>query len=281
MPTRHLLAIFALLVACKGEATKADDTPKEIPVSYESAADRLLQMSDSGWVVSRYDDGTTEHLGDSLLFTGIAMGVLDCRRGAVPEAALADMFRRNGYQLWRHPSIPAQWSLDGAIAVYWGASKRMARCPESITLWSDLLQAHRSVVSLPPSFDVLLDQVVSEATGGARPSSSRRGTLGSEVAGWALATVSQKAAAYRVHLGFLTLDVVSAPNGKVAFCEAIKDAKLQLAEQFCGRPGLSEWIQAFRYDQAEYALQRAVWESETVAPGLHTPGLDYLMAISR
>ncbi len=281
MMTSGTLALLALLVACNGAKKTEDDLPKDVPITYESAADRLLAMADSGWVVSRYDGGAMEHVGDSLLFTGLALGVLDCRRGDTAEMALAAMFRQNGGQLWRHPSIPSEWSLDGAIAVYWGASKRMERCPESRVLWSELLQAHRDVVILPPFFNTMLDQVVSQASGGDGPSATRRGQLGAEVAAWALATVSQRQAGYRVHLGYLVLDVVDAPYGKVAFCEAAKDAGMFLVEHFCGRPGLDTWINYFRYDRYEYALQRAAWETETIPQGLHTPGVDYLMAITR
>ncbi len=266
------LAFIACLLAC-GHAEKRDETQPASVSIYDAAADRLVTMLDDGWVVSRHPDGAIADQGDSLLFTGLAMGTLDCARGAVPEAALSTMLRENHGVPYRHPTIKGEYSLDGLLGLWWGIDQRIKRCGAR-DVWASLLTEHKTAVSIEPFFGIVLDQVM-----GGVPSLNDRGRLGAEVTAWAIGTVSARAAAYRLHLGYLTLSIVDAPKGQGTYCEAVKDAKILLIEHFCGRPGLAQWIDGFAYNRYVYAFQRAEWEGPDGRPGLATPAIDLLMAI--
>ncbi len=238
-----------------------------------------MAMLDNGWVVSRFTDGTMRDQGDSLIFTGIAMGALDCARGAVPEAALIKMLDEKHGGVYRHPTIPNEYTLDGLLGLWWGVQERTRRCPESVPTWQAHLKDHERAVKVEPFFSYALETVMARLGLSSNPTPTERGVLGSEVGGWAVTVVEQRAAAYRLHLGFLTLSIVNAPQGKQTYCEAVTDAKIPLIEQFCGRAGLSDWISGFAYNRYVYQFQRGAWESPDGVDGLNTPALDLIMAL--
>lgn len=270
-----LIMAFALLSGCSKVEKPAETVPKDDPEAYAFVAGRALAMADNGWIVSRWDDGSMRDQGDSLLFTGLAMGAMNCADGAVPERALLKMLWDNHGKVFRHPSLPDDYSLDGLLGLWWGAYQRTRKCPESQDAWAEVLPEHATAVAIEPYFDAVLDTVR-----GLEVSETNRGKLGAAVAAWAVATVSQRAAAYRLHLGFLALDVVSAPKGKAAYCGAVKEAHMPLLEDFCGRDGLLQWVDDFQYDRYVYAHQRAVWEPQDGQLGLSTPAIDYLIALT-
>ncbi len=276
---KAVLLALAVAGCAHGKKDPGDKTDAFPATLYEQAADRLTAMLDNGWVVSRLSDGTITDQGDSLLFTGLAMGALDCQRGAVPEAALIKMLGDRHGGVYRHPSIPDDYSLDGLIGLWWGINHRTARCPETKSIWSAVLPAHAQAVDVEPVFRTVRAQVMSNLDIGSAPSVGERGAVGSVISGWALGVVSQGAAAFRLHLGFLSLDVVDAPKGKAAFCDIVPKANIALLEQFCGRPGLLDWAHGFAYNRYVYAFQRGAWESAD-GNGKTTPGLDLLMALA-
>lgn len=275
---KSLLVLLAL-AACGHKEPSKPDAPDGVPhVTYGEASERLLTMLDSGWVVSRNPDGSARDQGDSLLFTGLALGALDCTSGAVPEDALVKMLGERHGGVYRHPTITDDYSLDGLLGLWWGIHRRTTRCPDTRPLWAGLIDEHAHAVTIEPFFRTALEQIAADLGQGAAPSAFERGLLGSEVAGWAASTVGQHAAAYRLHLGFLTLSLVDAPKGKQAYCNEVGAAHIALLEQFCGRPGLAEWTADFAYDRYVYAFQRGVWESPDGA-GKTTPAIDLLMAL--
>lgn len=273
----RFLALLAL-VFCGCSSQKDEPKNPQYPVVESEATQRFLGMLDEGWVVSRWDDGRIEHAGDSLIFTGIGMAALGCADGAPLAAALQKMLQETGGRLYRHPTLKDEWSLDGALGFYYGVQARTARCGEKDT-WGPLLKAHAASQALPPFFDVARQALMSDLGLNDPPSDEARGTLGAELDGWAVAVVSQRAAAYRLHLAWITFELLHRPPKSWAgFCGAVQKAQMPLLEHECGRGTLAAWAEKFEYDRWEYALQRAAWETETVASGLHTPGLDYLIA---
>ncbi len=275
----RLLLLALVLCGC---SPKTPNQPERVPdygPTYDQVADRALEMSEDGWVVSRYDSGEAHSRGDSLLFTGLAMGALDCTRGAVPEAALLKMLAVNYGLPYRHPTLSNDYSLDGLLGLWWGIDKRVHRCPESWDRWISPLKEHLRALTPPFNFGVVLNSVASRMGVADMPSPDARGELGATVAGWASAVVSSHAAAFRLHLGYLALSLVDAPKGRDAYCEVVKEAQIQLIEDFCSRGDLKGWLGDFTYDRWEYHFQRAAWETESVPDGLHTPAIDYLMAV--
>ncbi len=274
--TFKYLALAALLSSCTHDDPRPSPEPAH-PATFDETASRLISMADDGWIVSRTADGEPRQQGDSLIFTGIAMGVLDCDRGDIPERALLKMLAENHGVPYRHPTLRDDYSLDGLLGLWWGVEHRTLMCPEARARWAAVLPQHLKATAIPPYFDVMLRTVITHVMDADAPTIEERGKLGSEVAGWAIAVVSQRAAAYRLHLGFLTLSVVDAPHGQNIYCEAVREAKMPLLEQFCGRVGLEPWLKGFEYNRWEYQHQRAVWEQPD-AQGLTTPALDLLVA---
>lgn len=283
---RHLLNVLPalwLFAAC-GHAEDTARPLEPLPTTEltpKAVSHRALAMSEDGWIVSRWKDGSPEHRGDSLIFTGLAMGLMDCADGAVPEHALLNMLATHDGVPYRHPTIQGEYTLDGLLGLWWGIHARLMACPESRGAWAAVLPRHYEVVKVEPGFRVVLETVMAELGLIDAPSEQARGVLGSVVSGWAWGVVSSEAAAYRLHLGYLALSVVHAPKGQAAYCSVIPKAKMPLLEDFCGRPGLSDWVQAFEFNRWEYQHQRATWESPDGKPDLETPALDWLMASSR
>jgi hypothetical protein len=281
MLLRYVLPLW--LVAACGHADPIDHSE---PVSSElrgrDIAQRALDMSDDGWIVSRNADGSAADRGDSLLFTGLAMGAMDCDQGAAPEHALLNMLAVNHGLPQRHRDLPAgDYSLDGLLGLWWGISARVAACPEAASPWIQLLEEHEKAVAIEPGFVHVLHTVMAQLGMRPGPSEKERGHVGALVSAWAMATVSQQAAAYRLHLGFLALSVVDAPKGRDLYCAAVQDAHMPLIEDFCGRDGLREWLETFRYDEWVYRHQRAVWEGAPDGNGKKTPAIDWLVGATR
>lgn len=273
-----ILALIALVTACgRQDAEPRVDAPTEIVAKFDEASGRLLAMTEPhGWVVSRWlDEGAVEHTGDSLLWTGVALGVLACGGGEAPEDALVAMLTDGN--LYRHPSEAArEASLDGQLGLWWGIIKRVERCPESREKWAAALENYEPV-NVPEAFNVVLEEARYRVGIGAAPSAVRVSGLAHIVAGWASVVVASKKAGFRLHLGWLSLSALGADNG--SYCAATRGAGIPLVEHFCGREPLFDWIDQFQYDVWEYRHQRAKWEDPDGKPGLATPGLDLLVAI--
>ncbi len=282
-----ICALALALTACGKVDDQAEKSPptEETRDSFTEASDRLLAMTEPrGWVVSRWDDGSIEHTGDAILWTAMAMGVLDCTRGAIPEAALLAMLTDTG-RVYRHPTeAEREPSLDGHLGLYWGIAQRASRCPEAREVWAQALDDLKPVNAEEAS--IVRDAVLASLGRGAGPSVAARDAYGSVAAGLAATVRAAKAAAYRIHLGLLgieTLEVAGQPvSGSVrdAFCRASDGADMPTLDNYCARGDLRAWVDAFQFDQFEYRHQRSgAWEPEPDGkPGLHTPGLDLLVA---
>lgn len=281
-----MLRIIVLALLCAACQKEPDSEPTEdvhLPYSFDQVAERMLAMSEpSGWLVNTYDGGGYRKAGDSLIFSGVALGALDCRRGDVVEAALVAMLEEKDGDIYRHPSLkdePA--SLDGELGLLWGVSQRVARCPETQSVWAPLIERHAAHAwrYLAGLWDPVLWQVEAQLGLRALPTETERGEIGTLAAGWAFAVVQTHEAAFRLHLGYLALSIVDAPKGKASYCAAVKAAQIPLLEHFCGRSGLGAWAAAFQFNAWEYRFQRAAWETPDGKPGMNTPALDYLLAV--
>jgi len=293
-----ILALAAIL-ACESAPERAEpQAPADPQVkAFEHASERLVGMLDShGFLVSWWEGGTPAHEGDSLLWSSMAMGVLPCEKAEGVEAALLKMVQDLGGGLHRHPSLPAAVSLDGALGFWWGVAHRVARCPEAKALWVEAFGEHVAFTAarrLNPSSDVEFIApflAVRNAVGSMlglteAPSASEIDGLAKLLAGWAFTVKTQHAAAYRIHLGLLSLQAVEASgvsvpsSGRDAYCAATEGVDMPTVDDWCGRGDLAAWAAAFQFDAWEYRFQRAKWESPDGKPGLHTPGLDYIVAM--
>jgi len=271
---------------------KAPDEPEPAPAEsaekqlFDKTADRLLGLSDAGFVVSRWHDGRMAHEGDSVLWTAMAMGTLDCARGSLPEAALLQMLSDNAGRICRHPSLCAVKppSLDSHLGFYWGIANRIKLCPESKPVWAEALVSHVPQ-DFPGAFDAVRQSVYGALNLGSAPDSGRVGRLVGLVAGWAAAVNAAQAAGYRAHLGLLSLETLEASGVSIPaakrdlFCAATGGMGLGTIDHYCGRGDLLAFVGSFEFDAFEYRFQRARWESPDGKLGLATPALDLLVAL--
>lgn len=283
---RNILTLVLALCACGKTEPKPEPSPADAEIRARAAQveERILGLTEPrGWVVSKHIDGSIEHTGDSLIWTGMAMGVMSCAGGAAPEAALLEILQTNNGRFLRHPTLPSkETSLDGHIGVYWGIAQRVRRCPESSPLWVAALATHEPV-NLKGPFEHLLSSLKYQLGMGGKPNVA---ALTDTVAAWAYGVVLSKSAGFRIHLGLLSLQTlehagVGLPAGaRTKFCSASDGSGLTTTDHWCGRGDLAGWVKAFEFNRYEYAHQRAEWENADGRPGLVTPGLDLLVALS-
>lgn len=291
------LLLAALLTAC-GQAPDnggQNSATPAVKAAYEATQKRLMGGTPEGWVISLSGETETAQ-GDSLLFTGIGMGVTDCLRGLKLENALVEMSAKLSGGAWRHPTIPDDVSDDGALGFYYGIVKRAKRCGLSPDM-QEAFKAHitfvanhkgrlnpHSSVTLAAPLEVVL-KAASHVTGlGDGPTRDEVDGLGVTMATWAEAVRAKNAACYRVHLGLLALQTLEAagyhsPIGRNAFCAATKTLDLPTTNYYCGRDGLDSFLADFRYDVYEYRHQRCpAWESAD-GDGLWRPAIDHLIGL--
>ena len=125
---------------------------------------------------------------------------------------------------------------------------------------------------------------------GPKPSKESLKVAAASAATWAAGVVASKSACYRIHLAYLNLKALEnlgLPSGRGAFCKATgKLGKpeetaigMPLIDHWCGRDGLTEWLDDFKPNVWEYRFQRCEWEKPD-GRSYETPGLDYLVAYS-
>ena len=282
------LFCFLFIISCGTAADKAEkkDPDQFTKITYEFAAQRLVtEFLDRGFVVSLKEDGEPEHKGDALIWSGVAMSALDCDKGTVIEDAAIKMITDLNGGLYRHPDLPNEISLDGALGLYHGIASRIARC-ESLSKWAHPLKLHKEFTSkvVPKEFTYVRDLLFHKAGIAGEPSKDRLKILEGQIYGWASAVMISKSACFRLHLSYLSYSTIEKLGGGVSrggrgrFCSATDGADLPLIDHWCGRDGLTEWIANFEVDQYEYRHQRCPWEGPDRA-GLRYPGVDFLKGI--
>lgn len=302
------LLLLALFVSACGHAPARPDKvypPESVKQLWREASDRLLdRFTEDGWVVSRDANGEPEKVGDSLLWTGLAMGVMECDDATLFEDALGATIERNQGVLMRIDPLPESYknnpiSFDGETGVIFGFALRAKRCPERRerlrALWVEHMDAiNRMGGKLHPNsnakivlqFKAAQKAVNHELGVGSKPSKVEQAAMVQEAAAWAAAVNAKHAACYRVNLAYLyisameTLGYKSSRLGRDAFCSATKGMRLATVDHWCGRGGLKSYIDNFKYNEWEFKHQRCEsWEKRDGREGLETPGLDLLMAI--
>jgi hypothetical protein len=282
--------IILFLAACTHETPKKDAPTVSALTTYWTATSRLLGMLDRGFVVSRWEDGTAEHKGDALIWSGVTLGTLPCER--VPEIAdaLVKMVDDKAGGMYRHPDLPDQVSLDGQIGVYRGIAEVMARCPGEAERWAPILAKHLapdSPAAWPlTEFRYVPELALAVATGAEHPDRRRLDSLLGAIEGWALGVQVGHQACFRVNLGYQTIKTVEALGEEIPaqrrenFCAVTRGMRLATVDHLCGRGDLAGWIDDFEFNRYEYAFQRCPWEGDPDGkPGLFTPAVDLLEAI--
>lgn len=294
------LLFMSLLVSGLGCSKHSDPKPSESDHSAAraSAVERLMtrHLSNGGWIGNIVDGSLTQD-GEALIWSSIAMGHFDCPTGDVIEAALRAPIERTG-DLDRMDPVLDSWkdrplNFDGLAGWYYGVARRWVRCKtaplkaawikQSEAIASRNGKIHRLVdVKLPPHFDTT-PKAISWAMGlGSAPDQREIDLMTFEVGSWAQATVSAKAACYRIHLGYLHLSTLRYLGFRVTptvFCDAVKKVDMPLERHWCGYSGLEDYVSNFQYDLWDYRHQRCGdWETPD-GGGEETPALDLITGI--
>ncbi len=276
-----------LMLSCgpKKEVPSPMTIDPEAPhqVRYDEVVARLPDFLDKGFIVSK-KDGESHGLGDSLLFSGLALYALDCKAGQPIADAFLKMLKDLDGGVYRHPDIPdKEPSLDGLLGMYRGIIKRIG-C-DGIAPWAEAMKNHRArmAASLPPEFNLISDTLAFKLGLAGIPDQRRVKTLALEVSTWAFLVKQSKTACYRVHLGLIALqamdDMGMGPDeqSRGHFAEASSGLDMPTVDHYSGRPGLKDWLDNFEYDVWQYYFQRCPrWESPD-GQGLNHPALDFLV----
>jgi hypothetical protein len=292
----RLIATLLLLAGCSSEPKPTPPTPPE-QATYAVVADRVANFYDTGFVVSLTKDKEPQSRGqgDSLIWTGELVYALDCARGTAPAQALAKMVTSTGGALYRHPSIPNDVSVDGALGFYRGVAKRVVVCGER-DYWAPVFAAHLAYVAAhgghlnagsSATFIRGLDYVQAKLAAAlglrSEPTADAQAGLESEMAPWAGSVMGSHAACYPLHLSLMALQTIEllgdtiSPEARTSYCVATNGSRIPTGDYWCGRGNLPDWLAAFQYDQWEYRHQRcSAWESPD-GNGLSQPAVDYLV----
>ncbi len=297
MILKRLFLVMLAFSSCK-RAPEVEPIPYASEFShYES---RLMDffLSERDFVVSRTEDDGMDDQGDSLLFSGIALGVVSCDK--VPRLLSALKSSQETFRgfLVRFNPLPPEYitgknyvSRDGAIGALFGLVRAAKRCPEQNALiqtvmddWraavgSSYLLHPKSVAVLTPSFRFFWD-----AAHGHEMSNGEYGFFMATNLFTAEAIRSNRSACYPVNLQlleFLTLEVMGRRlelADKRKWCETTDGMGNLLADWYCGRgtEAIESWLANPEQSSHVYAHQRCGWESPDIG-SKKSPRVDFLL----
>lgn len=277
--------------------------------AYEEALARFFDrfVDSRGFVTSYYKSGPRagerERLGDSTLWTWVAIGALDCDDSEGMADSQLQLMVDKGGRLDRHDPlrVPGDagsfYSFDQESGLLHGLGRYIVRCGRNplVDLAWDARSAYiaanggrlhedPAVGKLPAEFTVLRDEIAFRLGKGGRPHADRLASLSAQLASWLSAVKAAKRECYRAHLAWLyvkALDELGRPlpgPGREAVCAASDGLSMPLWEHYCGRDDLAAFVRDFQYNRWEYSLQRCSWETPDGSSDLETPAVDLLVA---
>lgn len=295
-----LVVVSGLLFSCgKSKPVDKVDDSQSKPL-YGIFQSRL--MSDylvDGFVISKEKSGEITDQGDSLLFTGLTLGVLDCELIQGFLLALDRMQDNFSGYLVRIDPLPEEFrqgdnfiSRDGATGALYGLQLAKRRCPalsekivHILSRWKDAVG--NSLVLYPKSLAGIIT-----------PSFRTFWKVGhgvgisdveyEEYIVSGLATIalikSQHSACYPIHLQtlqHLTFEIMGKPifkRNKDEFCALTKGLGLLLTDWYCDRESdaIKSWLSNPEQSKHVYELQRCSWENGDAANTL-SPRVDFLV----
>lgn len=290
--------------ACRKKSDAQELEPQDVITQKLVEANARVQGTNQqdGWVISRWQNGEIEHQGDSLLWTGVAAGSLDCGEAQPFLQALVWKINETGGYLERFDPLPQEYrdrhdeiTLDGEIGAMYGVAKYVERCgwnPELKDAWrkhAEWVNAHGGQLHPDSGAKLVADldfpwDLLAESAGVKREKGWDKTKFEMAVTGWASGVVAAHEACYRIHLGFLSFLAADAlgespsSNARSSFCYITKNADIPLVDWWCGKLDPTNWLVGFEFDRWEYRHQRCgAWEAPDGKEGLQTPGLDFII----
>jgi len=294
--TMKYLLILLLLTSC----SKAKDEFETDPPDAESVADyhavskRIADDFTIGGygVITLKPDGQPEHQGEALLWGGTFLWSASCDAGRSVSEAMAAMILANDGQLIRVDPLGEyrngrEITLDGAVGLLLGVSRRVSDCDESET-WREPIEKmiefqnshsdrlHRNVSSrLVGEFKYIRELIAYRVGLRDEPSEERLRDLEKIIGGWSFAvqlahTTGQGSdACYRNNLGLSMLSAAEtlgkgiSSAGRDQFCQNTKGNDIPTLDHWCGRKNISDYLSTYDPTQYEFRFQRCgePWES--------------------
>jgi hypothetical protein len=296
-------ALAGLIIASCGHKTP-DPVPPQDHASmdarfHELKASLLANNLENGWITTRLADGTADNLGDSLLYSGMAIGLLDCAEGQVIfDAIRASQDLRGGYFVRFEPLVGYKGnevSRDGLTGLVFGFIRRAAACPGDRTdiaarwrRYRDLI--HNDLYLYPGDLNAIVNpafsaymEVADKALLGAP------GPVPAKTLAWELTAtngaqdiVDRHKACYPIHLSTMQAYVFGSlvsDSFRKEFCHITEGTGLVLTQAYCGAASstVELWLEQFQANQLGYQHQRCVWESDVLSGGTKAPSLDWLI----
>ena len=303
------IIIFISALSCASSGSdrneKRSDTPDDLQAIYDKAVDRLTtDYLEDNWVVSRDQDGSTEHEGDSLLWTGLAMASLSCEKGDAIENRMIQMFNSNSGAMVRYEPLGEyangrEITFDGATGLYYGVYQRLRNC-NTHDKWRDTWKQHTEYLkdndyvlhpnvtaTVLPQFNAIRDYISYMLDQGEEPSKARYRGLEAQAITWSSINIEARKPCFPVHLSFLYLSFLEDSDNLLAasheaFCYATEEANLPIIDHWCARRDIIDCVEnEFQYNQWEYRQQRCSadnWETPD-GNGLATPAIDLIFSI--
>lgn len=306
----YLLMLVVFFVSCCGRRSDPIDkipNPSDKQAHYE---ERLIEFLKDGWVVTRNPDGSNHDEGDSLLFTGLALGSLSC--DSVARYGLLNSFERmidnyDGY-LVRIDPLTEEYvnrddyvSRDGATGALYGLLRHSQRCSENrervkriMDQWHDtvgsavLLHPKSKAVKMP-SFSAFWRVAHGRKINDLEYAVYMTSTIFTAKtiqlqrrAAVAEGNPEKNPSCYPVNLQTLQHIIMEMQGqaiyerDKSAWCDITKDFGLLLSDWYCARNDdkIQDWLENPQQSRAVYMHQRCSWETE----GFHlSPRVDYLL----
>lgn len=294
-----LLVLASLLSSCiqslgiKGDLNVGGD--------FSRYQERLMKefLADGFVVAKDKHTGKPHDQGDSLLFTGISLGVVDCDSAPTFLTALEKMQDDwDGYLVRINP-LPSEFienddtiTRDGATGALFGLVKVASHCPALAPRANAIKKRWYDAVGdawhlhpdgknglMSPSFkvvwDVANDVEMSYLDYAVYMSST---LITSKV------IAENKHSCYPVHLETLQHLILESKGfpilkaDKESFCRITSPMGLRLTDWFCERntDTLKSWLDDPASSKQTYVHQRCVWESENSADKL-SPRVDFLI----
>lgn len=277
------LLIF-LLVSCG--AKKDDKKLSADPDLAKKRSELLVRFEnylDEGWVIGKVN-GKKDKLGDSLIWTGLALAGLECDRAKWVLEKLTEESQARGGGLPRHYSFPKVTNtIDGYVGLHYGLVRYAKKCKDlknASKLYDLTRDSYRELLTESLYYVIDRGDAYFRKDVAAISTTNGEALFDTAITGWAVGIVSAKQACYKLHLASLMAAFVEETGAGVnskAFCEASKKADLPFTDAYCGRRNAAkEFLINFKYDQWENRNQRCpAWESEDNANNKFG-GIDFL-----
>ncbi len=299
--------------AANAPAYYQDDLPpaedlSDLKPKRDGLAQRLLStFMEDDQVVAR-TGGDDQHaapkdVGDSKLWSGIALAVLDCDEGAPVLMSILASIAQHGGGIVRFDPLPQEYidnsnetSIDMVTGVMFGLTERARKCPGDAPAIKAAWDQHRAFVQAnggkladrvkdygmvqTPGFHWAWDLTGYLLGTNGKPDGKEAAEL--DLLGMIEGVVVKKEACYRIHLGLLML--LEAARGGDAMsrfarwtaCQELKPTGIPLADWICERMSLRQYFVDFDPDAWQYHSQRCNWEKPD-GDGDGQPGLEGLL----